>query len=134
MRTASMVVRVDSMAVMVFWAISATSMTGICAWATDATHRSRSKLRLSRVYIASPFCDRDTLAIDQLLLATLDAIEGRGLPVRDAHTAPRQQTDDEGDDPEEFLHTVPLLLPYCGQRQGFRQEDIAQLPAINFDG
>jgi hypothetical protein len=54
------------------------------------------------LYIGVSFLDRDAFPIYELLLATIQAIEGAELPLGHVHTAPAQEeTDPEYDDPEE---------------------------------
>src|SRR5690349_5172264 len=93
-----MVVKVDSMAVIVFWAISATSTTGICAWATGVQSTTSKRLRLSCFNIVSSFLHRHTLTMHEFVLATIDAVKRAQLPLGHVHTATEEQTETEDDD------------------------------------
>src|SRR5215471_5332811 len=106
-----MVVRTLSMAVIVFWATSATSMTATCAEA-GALHRStmRRRLPLSCLRMALSLRDRDAPTIRrQFLRATIHAVERAQLPLRDIHTAAEEQTPQHEQRCEECAH----LTSYC---------------------
>src|SRR5438132_5493605 len=97
------------MAVIVFWAMSATSTTGSWAWARGAQSTTRTRLRVSRLHITPSFLDGHTLTIHELFLATINAVKRAKLPLGHVHTATQNQAQDKGEDAEDVLHT---LLPF----------------------
>src|SRR5438445_5128974 len=100
------------MAVIVFWAMSATSTTGSWAWARGAQSTTRTRLRVSRLHITPSFLDGHTLTIHELFLATINAVKRAKLPLGHVHTATEQQAQDEHEGPQDMVHGFSPLR-YC---------------------
>src|SRR5262249_9262318 len=113
MRMAWIVVRTDSMAVMVFCPKLATSTTASWAWTTGVHSTIRHRLRLSRRNIGVSFLHRDTLAILEFLRTAIDAVEGLGIPVGQVSTARQQQAEGEREDAQDVMHDIP---PFRNER------------------
>src|SRR5262249_29187604 len=104
MRMAWIVVRTDSMAVMVFCPKLATSTTASWAWTTGVHSTTRHRLRLSRRNIGASLLHGDAVPILEFLRTAIDAVEGLGIPVGQVSTARQQQAEGERAGPQVVMH------------------------------